>query len=222
MLAFHGTLQLIFVINLLSTFDSNFVIRYITNVCVINKVARFESSTSILRNVLQIITEIAVTLAITGQLHLVYEELQKIECSKKEVFNSELRKLLRDDIFYLMLAFLTGLCHRLKVLQSDEHYYEYSLLLYSIPNKTLSSILCIFYISTTPFLSYCAIVLILIYAHLLKFTEIHFTSIASNLKDLSSKTDHLNENYLIENSNYQKEVFTSLKSYITHHSSLKA
>ena len=153
---------------------------------------------------------------------MVYKELQKLDCTEKEAFNSELRMLLRDDMIHLVLALLVGLCHIIKGQQSAEHYYEYSLLLYSIPNKPLSIILCIFYTITIGFLIYSAIVLILIYAHLLKFTEIHLKVLASNLKNLKSKTEGLEENVLIEDSNYQNEVFQKLKRYIIHHYSLKA
>ena len=177
---------------------------------------------SIVRNILQSVTEIAVILVATEKLHSVYEQLQEIDCVKKEEFKSDLRTLLWADLIQLLVAFIGGMCHIFKGLQSAERYYEYSLLVFSIPNQTLSSILGNFYLSTVSFLTYSVVILVIIYAHLMKFTEIHLKVLASNLKDLKSKINGLDENSLIENSDYQEEVFKNLRSYIIHHSSLKA
>ena len=130
--------------------------------------------------------------------------------------------LLWADIVHVVLALAAGICHTFKGLQSPERYYEYSLLAFSIQNKTLSSILSNFYLSTIPFLAYSATILILIYAHLMKFTEIHLRVLASNLKELKSKIDGLDENSLTENSDYQNEVFQILRDFIIRHSLLRA
>ncbi|KAJ3661912.1 hypothetical protein Zmor_006287 [Zophobas morio] len=206
MLTIHGTLQLIFVINLLSTFDTNLLVRCISNVCVISKT----------------ITEIAVILVVTEKLHSIYEQLQKIGGLNKEEYNFELRILLGADLVHLAVAFVAGISHLCKGLQSPERYYEYSLLSLSIQNKVLSSVCSNLYLSTIGFLTYSATVLVLIYAHLMKFIEIHLKVLASHLKALRSNINGLDENSLIENSEYQNEVFEILKNHIVCHSLLRA
>ena len=177
---------------------------------------------STLSNLLQIVTEIAIILAITPKLHSIYEELQKIGCLKKEEVIFELGMVLWTDLVQLLLVFTSGMCHIFKVLQSPERYYEYSLLAFSIPNKTLSFISRNFYLSTVPFLTYSTAILVIVYVHLMKFQEIHLKALASNLKELKSKINALEENSLFENSDYQDEVFEILRSFIIRHSSLKA
>ena len=171
---------------------------------------------------MQIVTEIAIILAITPKLHSIYEELQKMGCLKKEEFIFELRILLWTDLVQLLLVFASGMCHTFKALEFPERYYEYSLLAFFITNKTLSFILRNFYVSTVSFLTYSTAILIIVYAHLMKFQEIHLKVLASNLKELKAKIKGLEENYLVENSDYQDEVLQILKSFIFRHSSVKA
>ncbi|KAJ3652176.1 hypothetical protein Zmor_018164 [Zophobas morio] len=176
----------------------------------------------ILSNLLQIVSEIAIILVITAKLHSIYEELQKIGSLKKEEFTVELRMLLWTDLIQLLLVFASGICHTFKALEFPERYYEYSLLAFSIPNKTLSFVLRNFYVSTVSFLTYSTAILVIVYAHLMKFQEIHLKVLASNLKELKSKINGLEENSLVENSDYQDEVFKILRIFIIRHSSLKA
>ena len=130
--------------------------------------------------------------------------------------------MLGADLVHLAVAFVAGISHLCKGLQSPERYYEYSLLSLSIQNKVLSSVCSNLYLSTIGFLTYSATVLVLIYAHLMKFIEIHLKVLASHLKALRSNINGLDENSLIENSEYQNEVFEILKNHIVRHSLLRA